>query len=86
MAFTINSPVDDILSINNKSGIYTANPDDINLPINTYGRVIISKNTDSKWIFVEFIPTSLGTIYYNFYNGYSYPGWSGWAKTPLQVI
>lgn len=84
MAFTINSPVVDILSTNNKSGIYTANPNDINLPINTYGRVIISKNTDSKWIFVEFIPTGLGAIYYNFYNGYSHPGWSGWAKISAQ--
>ena len=67
--------------------MYDTNPETINLPLHTYGRAIISKNPEGLWTFVEFLPTDLSTIYFNFYNGYSeIPGWIGWKKIPFQSI
>lgn len=87
ITFTIRPGLKDILDPSNQSGVYDTGPESLNLPISTYGRAIISKNPDGKWIFVEFLPTGLGAVYYIFYNGYSQPaGWSEWKQIPLQPI
>lgn len=84
-AFTINAGmVADILDTRNKSGVYSTDSKTLHTPISTYGRAIISKNEDGGWVYVEFIPTDISAIYYNFYNGYAKSvGWSGWKKTLL---
>lgn len=87
IAFTIKPGLRDILDPLNKSGVYDTNPETINLPLHTYGRAIISKNPENKWIYVEFLPTDLSAIYFCFYNGYSDPaGWSEWKKISSQSI
>lgn len=87
ITFTIRPGLKDILDPLNKSGVYDTNPETINLPLHTYGRAIISKNPESLWVFVEFLPTDLNAIYFCFYNGYSQPaGWSEWKKIPSQSI
>ena len=84
-AFTIALDLADILDIRNKSGIYSTSPHTINTPIATYGKVVVSKNTNDGWIFVEFLPTDCSAIYYNFYDGYSQKAWLGWKKIPSQT-
>lgn len=75
----------DILSTSNNSGVYNVDPTVINTPVSTYGKAVVSKTIDNNWIFVEFLPTSLNEIYYNFYNTYGEsPVWSGWKKISLQ--
>lgn len=87
ITFTIRPGLRDILDLSNKSGVYETNSAVLNLPLSAYGRAIISKNQENKWIYVEFLPTDLSTIYFNFYNGYSeIPGWIGWKKIPFQSI
>lgn len=87
ITFTIRPGLRDILDLSNKSGVYETNLAVLNLPLSAYGRAIISKNQENKWIYVEFLPTDLSTIYFNFYNGYSeIPGWIGWKKIPFQSI
>ena len=87
ITFTIRPGLRDILDPSNKSGVYETNLAVLNLPLSAYGRAIISKNQENKWIYVEFLPTDLSTIYFNFYNGYSdIPGWIGWKKIPFQSI
>ena len=87
ITFTIRPGLRDILDPSNKSGVYETNSAVLNLPLSAYGRAIISKNQENKWIYVEFLPTDLSTIYFNFYNGYSeIPGWIGWKKIPFQSI
>lgn len=87
ITFTIRPGLKDILDPLNKSGVYDTNPETINLPLHTYGRAIISKNPEGLWTFVEFLPTDLSAIYFNFYNGYSDPaGWSEWKKISSQSI
>lgn len=87
ITFTIRPGLRDILDPSNKSGVYETNLAVLNLPLSAYGRAIISKNQENKWIYVEFLPTDLNTIYFNFYNGYSdIPGWIGWKKIPFQSI
>lgn len=87
ITFTIRPGLRDILDLSNKSGVYETNLAVLNLPLSAYGRAIISKNQENKWIYVEFLPTDLSTIYFNFYNGYTdSPGWIGWKKIPFQSI
>lgn len=86
-AYTMLDQTGDILDTNIKAGIYSCNPNVANLPINTYGRCIITKTVDNQWIFVEFFSTDILAVYYNFYNGYVNPAaWSGWRKMSTQTI
>lgn len=85
-AHTIQTTITDVFDIENKSGVYGTSQTTKNLPVAAYGKVIITKNSANAWIFVEFLPTDLSSIYFNFYNGYSSPpSWGKWKKLPLQT-
>lgn len=86
-AFTISiETITDALDIKNKNGIHNVGPDTKNLPTNNYGQLTITKYPDDKWVFVQFVPTTLSAIFYNFYNGYGSPGWSGWSKMDFKSV
>ena len=54
-------------------------PNTRNLPIATYGMALTCKDPAGNWIFVFFLPTSLESLYVNFYNGYNDANsWTGW--------
>ena len=87
MAFSLGEELTDALDLKNKSGIYITGPTTVNLPNGgTYGQINISKNIDNSWVFVQFLPTGLQSIYYNFYNGYGEANWSGWVKILTQKM
>lgn len=66
------------LDTNITPGVYAVDSSVSNLPISTYGLMIVIKYLNSNWIFNFFIPTDLTRLYINFYNGYGSAGWSGW--------
>ena len=82
------NPITDALDITNKNGIYGIGPNTKNIPTSNYGQLTITKYADNNWIFVQFVPTSLSGIFYNFYNGYGSDskGWSGWYKVDLNKM
>ena len=71
------APYDDILFINeNVYGVMSCGPNMRNLPIATYAMSLTCKNSSGNWVFVFFLPTSLESLYVNFYNGTK--SWTGW--------
>ena len=83
---TRDHPYNDILFVNeNVYGFMSCGPNTRNLPIATYGMALTCKDPVGNWIFVFFLPTSLESLYVNFYNGYSgdSAGWTGWNSVPL---
>ena len=66
------------LDTNITPGVYAVDSSVSNLPISTYGLMIVIRYLNSNWIFNFFIPTDLTRLYINFYNGYGSAGWSGW--------
>lgn len=86
-AFSLGAELTDALDRQNKSGIHVTGPNTKNLPDGgAYGQLVVSKSSGDAWIFLEFVPTYLGAIYYNFYNGYGNEGWLGWVKILAQKI
>lgn len=80
------NPISDALDIANKNGIYGIEPSTKNLPVSNYGQLTITKYSDNNWIFVQFVPTTISSIFYNFYNGFGDNGWSGWYKADLNKM
>ena len=77
---TRDHPYNDILFVNeNVYGFMSCGPNTRNLPIATYGMALTCKDPVGNWIFVFFLPTSLESLYVNFYNGYNDANsWTGW--------
>ena len=77
---TRDHPYNDILFVNeNVYGFMSCGPNTRNLPIATYGMALTCKDPAENWIFVFFLPTSLESLYVNFYNGYNDANsWTGW--------
>lgn len=77
---TRDHPYNDILFVNeNVYGFMSCGPNTRNLPIATYGMALTCKDPAGNWIFVFFLPTSLESLYVNFYNGYNDANsWTGW--------
>ena len=77
---TRDHPYNDILFVNeNVYGFMSCSPNTKNLPIATYGMALTCKDPAENWIFVFFLPTSLESLYVNFYNGYNDANsWTGW--------
>ena len=77
---TRDHPYNDILFVNeNVYGFMSCGPNTRNLPIATYGMALTCKDPAENWIFVFFLPTSLESLYVNFYNGYNDTNsWTGW--------
>ena len=77
---TRDHPYNDILFVNeNVYGFMLCGPNTRNLPIATYGMALTCKDPAGNWIFVFFLPTSLESLYVNFYNGYNDANsWTGW--------
>ena len=70
----------DILFVDeNVYGFMSCSPNTKNLPIATYGMALTCKDPAENWIFVFFLPTSLESLYVNFYNRYDGANsWTGW--------
>ena len=77
---TRDHPYNDILFVNeNVYGFMSCSPNTKNLPIATYGMALTCKDPAENWIFVFFLPTSLESLYVNFYNRYDGANsWTGW--------
>lgn len=76
----------DALYNGSAAGLYKVNSETLNNPSGTYGTEIFLKDPSGGWIFAIIIPTSLASIYIDFYNGYGYNGWIGWRKIDLVKV
>lgn len=76
----------DALDTSIEPGLYGVLPSCNNIPVSTYGTVEITITRFGLWRYVKFIPTSVDSVYLNFYSGYDSPSWTGWYKFEAQKI
>lgn len=80
-AYTISDgEVLDAFDLSIKPGLHPTGINTKNIPVMTYGQLMVTQNTDNNWRFLLFIPTDKSYLYLNFYNGYTGDKWGEWVK------
>lgn len=79
--------IQDALDLSLDSGRWRVNQNTSNIPVKTYGELVISKNHDGNWRFAVYKSSDTKGVYINFYNGYGdIKGWNGWSKIMTEPV
>ena len=71
--------VSDAMDLSILPGIHGVNPGAKNVPLNTYGFLIVIADSANNWRLLKFIPTNVKSYHQRFYNGYD-KTWSDWES------